>query len=341
MRLTTELEDTAVARWYRTARFRPDHAGRDAGGTSQRLNWQTRTRYYETLATFLDASGGSTAGLARDALAAAAGQRRPSTLYYLVSPKSSGSLAGALRAATPWPLYERRRGERVVDLLMTETKVWSYWPHREGWLEALDDLTVTDRWLAAAGLVRVLADWAVCARPLARAAGFAPPLAAVEDLLTLSGTGTGTGTGHVGPAGVDGLEIPWPGGALPGGQGLTDTALGGESARDARFAEVTDLLTTVVRTALGSDGIAPGLVLGAVHGGLAALVTQPPSQSDEITTDLVDLLTQLEHLLPRLPDDRRRRMADELAPRLRAVLGKLADRDGQTGGGPQSDGGPR
>ncbi|OHV31033.1 MULTISPECIES: hypothetical protein [Pseudofrankia] len=292
MRLTAELEDTAVARWYRAARFRPDTARRETGGTLQRLNWHTRTRYYETLVQFLDASDGSINGLARDALAAAAGQRRPSTLYYLVSPKSPGSLAGTLRTASSSRLYERRHGERVLDLLVTETKVWSYWPHREGWLEALDDLAVVDRWLAAASLVRVVADWAVGSPPLAGAAGFTPPLAAVEDLLTLAD--------------------PGPGRARADGAG-----------GDARLAEVTGLLTTVARTALGASGVGPAFVLGAVHRRLATLVTRPPAQSEKITTDIVDLLTQLEHLLPGLSTEERRRMADELSPRLRAVLDQL------------------
>ncbi|WP_076820641.1 hypothetical protein [Pseudofrankia asymbiotica] len=299
MRLTAELEATAVARWYRAARFRPDPARRDTGGPLQRLNWQTRIRYYETLVEFLDASEGSIDGLARDALAAAAGQRRPSTLYYLVSPRSPGSLAGTLRATAAARLYERRHGERVLDLLVTETKVWSYWPHREGWLETLDDLAVVDRWLAAASLVRVVADWAVCSRPLAIVSGFAPPLAAVEDLLTLADPGNERPTG-------------------PDGDG---------SGGDARLTEVTCLLTTVVRTALGASGIGPGFVLGAVHRRLAALVTRAPAHSEKITTDAVDLLTQLEHLLPGLPAEERHRMSDELTPRLRAVLDQLTRPD--------------
>jgi hypothetical protein len=286
VRLTGELDDTAVARWYRAARFRTDGARTGAGPKAQRLNWQTRTRYYETLVEELAATGGDSAEVGRDALAAKAGQRRPSTLYYLVSPTSPGSLAGVLLSATPHRLYEKRRGTRVLDLLVLEAKVWSYWPHREGWVEALDDLGVTDRWLAAAGLVRVVADWAACFRDLATAGGFAPPAAAVEDLLML----------------VDAAD---PAGAR---------------TRDDQLAEVTEILTTVVRTALGTGGIGPAFVLGVVHRRLAALVAAPRAAPDQLTTELADLLTQLEHLLPTLPDDDRLRMADELAPRLRSIL---------------------
>ncbi|MBL7524356.1 hypothetical protein I6A84_41560 [Frankia sp. CNm7] len=285
-----------MAQWYRAARFRPDPARRDTGGVLRRPSWQTRTRYYETLVELLTAGGGSTEGLARDALAAAAGQRRPSTLYYLVSPKSPGSLAGALYEASPRRLYERRPGERVLDLLIGETKVWSYWAHREGWRTALDDLAVTDPWLAATSLVRVLADWAVQARPLAVTAGFAPPAAAVEDLLALA-------------------DAAGPVSRVGAGQGTPD---------DGQLAEVTALLTKVTRTALGSGGIGPGLVLGAVHQELAALITAPPPTPAEVTTEAIDLLTRLERLLPGLPAQARARMTDELAPRLRAFLAKLA-----------------
>lgn len=301
MRLTAELEDTAVARWYRAARFRPnpgrldpgrqDPGRREAGSAQQRLNWQTRTRYYQTLVEFLDASDGVVDDLERDALAAAAGQRRPSTLYYLVSPRSPGSLAGTLRTPAASRLYERRHGERVLDLLVTETKVWSYWPHREGWLEALGDLGVVDRWLAAASLVRVVADWAAATRPVASAAGFAPPLAAIEDLLTVADTG----------------------------RSPTD-----RGDADARLPEVTALLATVARCALDGTGAGPGFVLGVVHHRLAALVARPPAPAERITSEVADALTQLEHLLPGLPGDERRRMSDELSPRLRAVLDRLA-----------------
>jgi hypothetical protein len=292
VRLTAELDGTAVAGWYRAARFRPDPSRREPGGLVQRLNWQTRTRYYETLVDQLGATGGTTDGLARDALAAAAGQRRPSTLYYLVSPKSPGSLAGALLAATPRRLYQKQRGERVLDLLVTETKVWSYWPHRAGWLAGLDDLSVTDRWLAAASLVRVVADWAMCSRPLATAAGFAPPVAAVEDLLRLA----------------DGSR---PQAAAP--------------APDPRLVAATELLTTVTRTAVSSNGIGPGFVLGAVHAQLAGLVSVAGPPTESITAEVADVLTQLEHQLPRLAADERTRIADELAPRLRSVLGLLGE----------------
>jgi hypothetical protein len=314
VRLTAELEETAVARWYRAARFRGDPpARRETGGMVQRLNWQTRTRYYETLVELLDATGGSTEGLARDELAAAAGQRRPSTLYYLVSPKSAGSLAGALLTSSPRRLYERQRGERVIDLLTTEAKVWSYWPHREGWLAALDDLAVTDRWLAAASLVRVLADWATCTQSLATTAAFAPPVAAVEDLLTLTDTGRAAP-----PAGY--ALVP----AQPGAPAVAPAAGPGSGHGDPLVAAVTALLTTVVRMSLGSSGIGPGLVLGAVHSGLASLVALDRAAPEKVTAEAADVLTQLEHLVPRLSPDERGRMADELDPRLRAVLALLA-----------------
>jgi hypothetical protein len=325
VRLTGELEETAVAGWYRSARFRPDPARRESGGLVQRLNWQTRTRYYETLVDQLQATGGATDGLARDELAAAAGQRRPSTLYYLVSPRSPGSLAGALVAASPRRLYEKQRGERVLDLLVTETKVWSYWPHREGWLSALDDLTVIDRWLAAASLIRVVADWAMCSRSLATAASFAPPVAAVEDLLSLAdgarpGGATADRPGDGKPANP----------AAPGANGAGTREASSAARRpappvDPGLAAVTALLTTVVRTAVEASGIGPAFVLAAVHPSLTSLVSVAGPGTEKITAEVADVMTQLAHQLPRLAADERARIADELTPRLRAVLTLLAE----------------
>lgn len=248
-----------------------------------RPGWRTRTRYYETLLAELAASGeppdprlGVVGALDRDALVAAAGQRRPSTLYYLVSPKGTGSLAAAL-ASDRRQLFVKRRGESVVDHLVRETKVWSYWPHREGWLAALGDLAVTDRRFAASALVRVVADWAAGAPLIAEVGRFAPPVAAVEDLLTL--------------------------------------------AEDRhRAADATDLLTEVVRQALSPVGMSPAGVLGAMHDALASFVPDRPSQHHELTAELSDLMTELEYLLPRLPDDDRARLADELSPQLRGIL---------------------
>jgi len=338
VRLTGDLDDTVIARWYRAARFRPDPGRRESGGVLQRTNWQTRTRYYETLVGLLDVPGDSVNGLARETLTAAAGQRRPSTLYYLVSPKSAGSLAGALLTAPGPRLYERRRGEGAIDLLISETKVWSYWPHREGWLAALDDLAITDRWLAAASLVRVLADWAMQTPSLATAAAFAPPVAAVEDLLLLADGGRAhlpsrprdTPGGNVlgasrsyrgGPA-VD----RGPAGRAAPGLGPSDAAAdrGPRPAGDPLVAAAAALLTTVVRTALGSSGIGPSFVLDAVHPGLTQLVPAARCAPDTITAEVSDVLTQLEHTLRWLSADERAGMSDELGPRLRAVLDLLA-----------------
>jgi hypothetical protein len=343
VRLTGDLDDTVIARWYRTARFRPDPARRESGGVLQRTNWQTRTRYYETLVGLLDISDDAADGLARETLTAAAGQRRPSTLYYLVSPKSAGSLAGTLLTAPRPRLYERRRGEGAVDLLIIETKVWSYWPYREGWLTALDDLAITDRWLAAASLVRVLADWAMQTPSLATAAAFAPPVAAVEDLLLLADGGRPHAPGR--PRDTSGGDMPGgPGASRPDGGGpavdggpaaraapglgrsggSADRPRGPWPAGDPLVAAAAALLTTVVRTALGSSGIGPGFVLDAVHPGLTRLVPAARPAPDMITAEVSDVLTQLEHTLRWLSAGERAGISDELGPRLRAILDLLA-----------------
>jgi hypothetical protein len=213
----------------------------------------------------------------------------------------------------------------VLDLLVTETKVWSYWPHREGWLSALDDLTVIDRWLAAASLIRVVADWAMCSRSLATAASFAPPVAAVEDLLRLADGGRPGGATADRPGDGKPANPAAPGANGAGTREASSAARRPAPPVDPGLAAVTALLTTVVRTAVEASGIGPAFVLAAVHPSLTSLVSVAGPGTEKITAEVADVMTQLAHQLPRLAADERARIADELTPRLRAVLTLLAE----------------
>lgn len=82
-------------------------------------------------------------------------------------------------------LYDR--GASVIEFLFDEVKVWSYWPHRRGWLTELERASDVTRQAAAESLVSVLADWAAAEPALASCLGFSPPIAAVEDLLVIWG----------------------------------------------------------------------------------------------------------------------------------------------------------
>ncbi|WP_101830393.1 hypothetical protein [Frankia canadensis] len=91
------------------------------------------------------------------------------------------------------PAEERGQGALSAMRISTaqgiwaaEVKVWTYWPCRDGWLEVLAGLDDPVRRTAAESLVLMVAEWASRNRAVAACHGFAPPLAAVEDLLVVS-----------------------------------------------------------------------------------------------------------------------------------------------------------
>lgn len=187
--LTRDLHGTVTVRWY-AATLGDDHP--DEGTHSVGA---TRIRYYEAiqkcLETIVTEPGGSdrisNAGL-REAVVAEVGRRSSSTLYLLFRSEAPQSMLGHHDS----DLLASQGCQDVVDNLISEAKVWTYWPHREGWLQSLMNGDAQGRMFVAETLVRVLADWAMTNRLLAEELNYAPPTAAIEDLRIVCGRTAGT-----------------------------------------------------------------------------------------------------------------------------------------------------
>ncbi|RKS77156.1 hypothetical protein BZB76_2531 [Actinomadura pelletieri DSM 43383] len=78
-------------------------------------------------------------------------------------------------------------GGGAPELVITEMKVWSHWPYRRGWLEALETSAPLSRRFAAETLVRVLVEWAMHNPRAAQVLECLPPPSVVEDLCVISG----------------------------------------------------------------------------------------------------------------------------------------------------------
>jgi hypothetical protein len=108
-----------------------------------------------------------------------------STVQYRFGRRASASLLNrlqtersALRAAQPY--------SDAVESIGAELKVWTYWTDRELWVTGLENDEEPDRRSAVESLVRVVVEWARRRPAVASQLSYAPPVAAVEDLVTLS-----------------------------------------------------------------------------------------------------------------------------------------------------------
>ncbi|MBE1491932.1 hypothetical protein [Plantactinospora soyae] len=198
------LLDTASARWRRRL------AGPDS---DERAHWRTRTWYYQAVAElFAEPTPGRFTW--RDVVAAVRPRGSRSTFYDVAGRKAKHTLVEEMlgtgtSTATQLALCYLRTA--AVDQLVDETKVWSYWPYRQGWL---DQLQPDSDPAAAESLVCVLTEWAIRNPGLAQAVGYAPPVCAVEDLVLIRrgrispnrafGTLTGALRAAAGPLG----EVP-------------------------------------------------------------------------------------------------------------------------------------
>jgi hypothetical protein len=162
------LEDTVAARWRRRlVGARPD----------QKRHWRTKVTYYDAVFTLLESGSGDALSW-RTIVDAVRPRGHRSTFYEVAGPNAKHPLVGAyleesgdagIEAMQIALIY--RRG-MAVQQLIDETKVWSYWPHREG-MPCADD----------ASLGAAVAAWTRRCPKVAAALGYAPPMCAVEDLL--------------------------------------------------------------------------------------------------------------------------------------------------------------
>ena len=166
---------TVVAGWMR----------RLSENTSPRRNhWHTKLIYYRAAADVLATP--PRAPLNWRSIVDAAGERGCRSTFYevagsharhrmvdeLISDGSSDSIQIALRYLRSDP----------VEQLIDETKVWSFWPYRQGLLPTLTLLPADE---AEAELGETLIAWAGRHPALARAVEHTPPACAVEDLTVI------------------------------------------------------------------------------------------------------------------------------------------------------------
>lgn len=139
--------------------------------------------YYRAVRDLI-AAGADAAELSWTDVVAAVQPRGSRTTFFAVAgPHAKRPLLGAYKAALARDVVDCLTGDTAPQMLVHETKVWSYWPHRDEWTGEL--FQVGGEATAAECLVRVLLDLAEREPGLASALGHAPPLCAVEDLVVL------------------------------------------------------------------------------------------------------------------------------------------------------------
>ncbi|MFG1607771.1 hypothetical protein [Actinoplanes sp. NPDC049265] len=173
-----ELRDTVAVRWRR------ELAGPEP---SVRKHWNTKVSYYRAVDTLI-AEPGSRGLSWVDIVSAVRPHGSRTTFFGVAGPHAKRPLIRAYRSAPEGPVRAIARlldRATVPEMLIDETKVWSYWPHRVGWMHELFRAAEVPRPAVAECLIRVLLDWAVREEALASALDHAPPACAVEDLLVI------------------------------------------------------------------------------------------------------------------------------------------------------------
>lgn len=185
-----DLDTTIAVAWYDGFSHRKGQAAN---------HWETKTSYYEAARRALKAHPDEPLTY-REIFAEFAGEPKKSTFYQAVGNNAKNPLVdwygasgehGASIAATYRPADRGRRPpvhQPPVHRLVDETKAWSYWQSRPGWLQTLGEVSRgrdVGRDTMVRTLLRILAEWAVREPFLAAALDFGPPICAVEDLLVI------------------------------------------------------------------------------------------------------------------------------------------------------------
>jgi hypothetical protein len=180
-----DLHRTVIGQWYARLADNP---------SARRNHWQTKVVYFRAATELLSAHPKQP--LTWKSVVAAARPRGCRSTFYevagaharhrmvddLIGDGRSGSIQVALRYLRADP----------VEQLIDETKVWSFWPHRQELLGRLPSAGMSPDEMQVA-LTESLSVWARRNTSLAAALGHSPPACAVEDLTVLS-------LGRVGPA---------------------------------------------------------------------------------------------------------------------------------------------
>lgn len=169
-----DLRDTIAQRW---------HASLVGSGPKPRPHWTTKVTHYKAVSGALArAQGGRITW--RDVTASIRPGGSASTFYDVAGRHGKHRLIDAYRNAgdaNSLQIALEYHRNAVIDHLVDETKVWSYWEYREAYLRSHLD---ADR-RSADGYLEALAAWASVNRLLAAALDCAPPMCAVEDLVAL------------------------------------------------------------------------------------------------------------------------------------------------------------
>ena len=201
-----ELETTRTARWYRHA-----SGARRAGA------WAERLRDYAALREILDrhaAIGPATGPAVARPEGTAKRREQPSIqlpgLLKLVA--EQGHYAGAEPVYRRYRNRQQGRSQQILRLagpdpaimpsaaFVTEARVVTFWPYREGVIEVADAFDMSRAEWATAYL-RALAAWAAEDLPLAAYRPAGPPACVLEDMTAIAGactlwSGTSSAPGH-------------------------------------------------------------------------------------------------------------------------------------------------
>jgi hypothetical protein len=170
------FDDTITARWRE-----------QLGGSrsDERSHWRTKTAYYHATQEALVKAPPGRPLTWRMIVEAAEGSR--TTFYDVTGRHAKHPLVGSFQAAEDTDAIQLAvcyRRTSAVDQLIDETKVWSYWPYREGWLDQMRlGHLGPESW--PEGIVAAVAEWSRRNPVLAAALDYAPPACAVEDLMVV------------------------------------------------------------------------------------------------------------------------------------------------------------
>jgi hypothetical protein len=159
------------------------------------VHWQTKASYYRAMEKFLHDGDGK---LTWERIATLAGGNR-TTFYRVIGASAAHPLLREYqtdRRGYAADIATRYRRASTVQQLVDETKVWTYWGYRAGWIEQLDRTVDLTRRAAAESLIRVVREWAAGHRDIARFLDCAPPMAAVEDVAVLLGESGSVAVAH-------------------------------------------------------------------------------------------------------------------------------------------------
>lgn len=173
-----EFGPTVVARWVERLSSRT---------SSRRNHWQTKLVYYRAAVRLLETVPAPKPTW-RNILKAADGRGCRSTFYEVAGSRARHSMVDELisdGSTDSIQIALRYLRSDPVEQLIDETKVWSFWPYRQGLTRRLAAATGPEA--AEQELAAALLTWAGRNQALAAAVGHAPPACAVEDLSLIHG----------------------------------------------------------------------------------------------------------------------------------------------------------